>query len=529
MCSGLQSLLANRDLGDNNSVSTGSSSPTNPGVNDSPISKLPPELLVRIFEHHVTYSVVVCWYQITHVCRHWRALAIETAWLWTTVPTDPHFDNPEWTRIVLERSRNELLDITLIATPWKMNLAVYRHISHIRTLSLQYLDVKELEDMVFTLSVIGDDAKELEDLQILGCEYDDPQFKLPPTCFRGASKLECLDLEWVEIDWQMPFLSQILSHLSLQNMSPASRPSWAELLGALACMPDLRNLTLKQAFPDIPARSHTERVHLPCLHQLSVAADIAFQVESFFSHVTFPPLERVVIGCKENDPGSDNYSAALQSVARMFPPSSYGRFNQLGIEAGESHGFYFLCRTFPNDPESGGAIDVALSPTVDVSTEWTIANIIDNFNFYHSLTHLAIGARGEATSVPPESLRELFGSMPNLEDISASNNNALNLIRALTIPTSHLFGTPVSFPVLRKIDLRVIDIEHDKEQCDELEDILMARYEYGAEIQTLSLSQCFHISAAVVERFAHIVMDLNWSEDGISSLISAMKRERAHR
>lgn len=528
MCSGLLSLLANRDLGDNNSVSTGSSSLTNPGVNDSPISKLPPELLVRIFEHHVTYSAVVCWYQITHVCRQWRALAIQTAWLWTTIPTDPDFDNPEWTRIVLERSRNEPLDITLIATPWKMNLAVYRHIFHIRTLSLQYLDVKELEDMVFILSVIGDDAKELEDLQILGCEYRRPRFKLPPTCFRGASTLECLDLEWVDIDWQMPFLSQNLSHLSLQNMSSASRPSWAELLGALARMPGLRNLTLKQAFPETPAQSHMERAHLPCLHELSVAADIAFQVESFFSHVTFPPLERVAIACKENDPGSDNYSAALQSVAQRFHPSTYGHFNQLEIEGGDSHGFSFVCRTFPNDTESGGVIQVVLSPTVDVSAERTIANIIGNFNLYHSLTYLAIGPSGETTSVPPESLRELFGSLPSLEDIAASENNALNLIRALTIPTNLPFGAPVSFPALRKIDLRVIDIERDKEQCDELEDILMARYEYGAEIQTLSLSQCFHISAAVVERFAHIVMGFNWSEDHVSYLISAMKRELAH-
>lgn len=457
-------------------------------------------------------------------------MAIGAPWLWTSIPTDPDFDNPEWTRTALERSKPEPLDITLIGTPWRMNLAVYRHISRISSLSLEYIDAKELDDMAYMLSVIGDDAKELVDLRILGCEYENKLFKLPPTCFQGAT-LEYLDLQWIDIDWRMPLLSPHLSHLSLQFISSTSTPSWDNLFDVLACMPGLVTLVLTQVFPVTPLRNPLKRVHLPCLIRLSVAAKYAFQAESFFAHVTFPPLHSVKISCKRNNPRNNNYSAVLGSIAHRFPPTSYGRFNQLGIRSNTCAtenfwGNYFTCRTAPNDTDPGGGIDIVLCPTVDVSAERITTDVLIHFNFHHHLTSLSIGSEdGRIPFLPEESLRNIFGSMPNLETISVAGVNALCLVEALTIPVGHPSGAPVSFPALQEVTLVGLDMERNKEHRDELEDILMARYEYGAEICTLYLCQCFNISAAVVERFELIVTDFSWSDDDMFAMLAAMKRE----
>lgn len=80
---------------------------------DMPIARLPPELLIKIFLH-LKPSVDVempltSWIQFTHVCAHWRRIAIECPYLWTTIHTRCLKGIPE----LLRRSGTSLLSISI--------------------------------------------------------------------------------------------------------------------------------------------------------------------------------------------------------------------------------------------------------------------------------------------------------------------------------------------------------------------------------------------------------------------------------
>ncbi|KDQ51403.1 hypothetical protein JAAARDRAFT_140488, partial [Jaapia argillacea MUCL 33604] len=62
-----------------------------------PISRLPPEVLASIFVQHVAQNDLRSpllssgcsadwWIAVTHVCKHWREVALATPMLWCSLP-----------------------------------------------------------------------------------------------------------------------------------------------------------------------------------------------------------------------------------------------------------------------------------------------------------------------------------------------------------------------------------------------------------------------------------------------------------
>jgi hypothetical protein len=82
------------------------------------ISYLPPEILATIFEHVVERksSMGACRHPpcltVTHVCTHWRRLALEYPSLWATIDQD----SARWMGIMLERSKKVALVVTCNAS-----------------------------------------------------------------------------------------------------------------------------------------------------------------------------------------------------------------------------------------------------------------------------------------------------------------------------------------------------------------------------------------------------------------------------
>ncbi|KAF6759728.1 hypothetical protein DFP72DRAFT_115738 [Ephemerocybe angulata] len=81
------------------------------------VNRLPPEVLSHIFlnlfwtmECEYEEDKKVCWIFSTHVCRHWRAVALGCAALWTNFMFDMH---GELIRTVLPRSKNLPLSVAL--------------------------------------------------------------------------------------------------------------------------------------------------------------------------------------------------------------------------------------------------------------------------------------------------------------------------------------------------------------------------------------------------------------------------------
>lgn len=71
-----------------------------------PVYCLPKELVIHIFEILASSaSTSSRWIHVTHVCRHWRNIALSTPTLWRQILTSP---GPEFATVCLERSGNDV-------------------------------------------------------------------------------------------------------------------------------------------------------------------------------------------------------------------------------------------------------------------------------------------------------------------------------------------------------------------------------------------------------------------------------------
>ncbi|KAI0920508.1 hypothetical protein AcW1_002230 [Taiwanofungus camphoratus] len=85
----------------------------------TPIFKLPPEILAEVFLIHAAqviaaFSRRVCvgfydWINVSHVCSHWRSIAIGCARLWSYIL----MTHTEWMTVLLDRSKT--MPLTVIA------------------------------------------------------------------------------------------------------------------------------------------------------------------------------------------------------------------------------------------------------------------------------------------------------------------------------------------------------------------------------------------------------------------------------
>lgn len=85
-------------------------------------SNLPVELLKKISSHYTVfkdfsvglYRACPAWIAVTHVCRRWRAAALNYFALWTSISTDTL--RKGWINAFMERSNSSLIDVTLRIT-----------------------------------------------------------------------------------------------------------------------------------------------------------------------------------------------------------------------------------------------------------------------------------------------------------------------------------------------------------------------------------------------------------------------------
>ena len=81
----------------------------NAHMNGTSIDDLPAELLCEIFRICISAKLKAgrsshSWLWIGHVCRHWREVALQTAWLWTRIALSDSTQRPERALEMLARS-----------------------------------------------------------------------------------------------------------------------------------------------------------------------------------------------------------------------------------------------------------------------------------------------------------------------------------------------------------------------------------------------------------------------------------------
>ena len=265
----------------------------------SPISKLPDEILLSIFLMNLTpcrhFSTCLEWQKRTirfasQVCRHWRAVALNYAILWTSI-MDFDKDSFEWTQELLGRSKQMPLNIgcrTAACRPKHLDLVLGLS-PQCRTFSLE---VKEFTDGF--LNTIQKPAPHLEVFGVhLNWGGEASIMTLPKILFNGdAPKLREVRLHQCPFDITTPAFSQ-LTCLEVSWAHGFVGPTVSEWLNLLNNIPRLKKLLISKSISrTLPTTEPLPRAQLPHLSDLGLRAPLA-ECSSFLSHIDIPPLERL--------------------------------------------------------------------------------------------------------------------------------------------------------------------------------------------------------------------------------------------
>ena len=265
----------------------------------SPISKLPEEILLSIFLMNLTpsrhFSTCPEWQKGTilsasQVCRHWRAIALNYAILWTSI-MDFDKDSFEWTQELLGRSKQMPLNIscrTVACRPKHLDLVLGLS-SQCRTFCLA---VKEFTDVF--LNAIQKPAPHLEVFGVrLNWGGEAGVMTLPKILFNGdAPKLREVRLYCCRFDITTPAFSQ-LTCLEVSWAHGFVGPTVPEWLTFLNNIPRLKKLLVSKSISKtLPSTEPLPRAQLPHLSDLGLRAPLA-ECSSFLSHIDIPPLARL--------------------------------------------------------------------------------------------------------------------------------------------------------------------------------------------------------------------------------------------
>ncbi|KAF5341730.1 hypothetical protein D9611_001316 [Ephemerocybe angulata] len=216
---------------------------------------LPPELLLRIFLLHPASTGKSKRVHLSHVCRQWRYIALESGAFWG----DLLFTTTEMTELMLTRSKKALLTARCDKLDW-------RHREIIATILSQ-------RGRLHTLEISGPD-------DIL------PPFE--PARPQMARFLKSLSLTKISIPvWKSLPLGPSVTELRLDCPTGTNRPTVEELFGSLSEMPLLSTLHLSHLLPKA-APGHTDWTKKPLsltnLRELRLQ-DISTRVNHFLESV----------------------------------------------------------------------------------------------------------------------------------------------------------------------------------------------------------------------------------------------------
>lgn len=272
----------------------------------TPVFLLPSELLARIFHFHSLEEPPwhgvnrLGWIKATHVCRHWRQVALDHASLWARISGFPN--STKWITEQLSRARTSPLVIDISGNPTPETISYFpSHFPHTRELRLRGLR-KEHFTVIKELCAL--EAPDLEHFE-LGVSVENPltaQSFLCASLFQGnAPKLRALALCQVRVPWSFfprCQFTQLKIVLCEEEWNEAPSPeSLEQLMDVLANCPNLEVLVLENCLPSILSQYINKRtVHLPRLSQLTLTGSIS-RVVRFFEALNMPSSTKLNLHC----------------------------------------------------------------------------------------------------------------------------------------------------------------------------------------------------------------------------------------
>ena len=514
----------------------------------TPVFLLPPELLARIFHFHTLAEPPwvgvglnrLGWIKVTHVCRHWRQVALDHASLWARISGFPM--SVKWITEQLSRAKNAPLAIELFDTPTPETISLIPpHFAHTRELRLYGLTDAHVNGVK---EICGLEAPDLEHFE-LGLSMSSP---MTSDLFKGkAPKLRSLSLRQVRVPWSS-FPRCQLSQLKivLFDEAPDDAPSHAslnQLIDVLTNCPNLEVLVLESCLPPILCQSHKRTVNLPRLSHLGLAGSSS-RVVRFFETLHLPSSTRLNLDCVAESAFGNDGGLILPLVLSHFNRSALVTFRSFQVLINH------LDRSL-DITASTTAPASALSPScvfVDGGPEGN-PELTLSFITHSDFSHLENVLERACTILPiadleflsisaPDSLHslnwgELFQKCAKVTTIEASGHGTSTLLRTITPPSSSRGkksrrrkkdfpsqapdSTPVCAPIFPKLTsllVKKIDFSELVPHCGIVYDVLLTaikrRKSQRIPLMMLSIDRSI-LSQKRASALEKLVKEFHWS------------------
>ncbi|TFY68939.1 hypothetical protein EVG20_g3356 [Dentipellis fragilis] len=471
-------------------------------------------------------SGVLGWIQVTHVCRHWRTVALDHSVLWSDIMF--HVLGSEWTKEFFRHSGTAPIVLKVLPLrdrdlyhEYMYRLAIFleQHLSHTKELCVEEIR----QDFMPFIDLLRNPAPLLETLVLhnqVGPEHEgiDDIPSLPPDL--SAPRLRHLSLERCRFPWAARSF-QSLIHLDIvQNREngavhgPLSAPDYAaeieRILDALAGMPSLEVLTLEDVFPPPPRNTtpqslQVHAVSLVKLRRFYITDDIG-NCGLVLKHINSPSSTEYRIHGTDIDWGCDSLTLWL---ATIFMSRSirilYIRSNQIAVTNHMSKDAKVFFPEHHDDNTHPFRLILTGPSRRPVPSVSQLQSICQSFPMGGLEAIFAL----DNDDCSARDWTILFGRYTDVCHVTAQSINGIHLCEQLMAPSEE--HTQPLFPSLASLRLLSIDFNRELGFRDRLLEWLQVRNR-GAPLKRLIIGES-RIDGILVDRLRAVVSELEWDGD----------------
>jgi hypothetical protein len=274
-----------------------------------PIFLLPTEILTRVFHLLVREELPLSrwrnmgWIRVTHVCQHWRQVALDDSSLWAKIWGIPK--NTKWISEMLTRAKNAPLDIEFRCSK---NLEALHMIppqlSRTRRLRFHNLSTDHSYGDHDVRKICSFEAPALEHFELTATDKLDISFRDlgRNMLFKGhAPRLQTISLSQVVIPWSLIPRGQLTQLKIARPLEDIDYPGELEqLIDLLVNCPALELLSLDSCLPSqLTKLSHGQTIHLSHLSRLRLCGSTS-RILNTLKMLKLPSSTTLHLNCISN-------------------------------------------------------------------------------------------------------------------------------------------------------------------------------------------------------------------------------------
>ena len=423
-----------------------------------PIFILPPEILARIFHLLVLDEPLLLgrrnlgWIGVTHVCWHWRQVALDDSSLWARIRGTTV--NTKWILELLVRAKNVPLDIefnlntVMRASPEKL-LIILPHLSHTRHLRFHGLSKPHFDDVQEICSL---EAPALEYFELTAITKFSMTFRDlgENMLFKGHSpRLRTLSLSRVVIPWSIIPRGQ-LTHLKIAYFDEDvhSPGDLNQLIDLLVNCPALEILALESCLPSQLAEfPHGQTIHLPHLSHLHLC-DSTPRISNMLKMFKLPSSTTLHLDCIPSITSNGSEGLLLPVISAQLQTPTTVEFKSLAATIGYfwASSLRIIASTSPpalrdhQTQKFGGDIEGNAKLVLSFNMQLGSGRTNDLFEQackmlpISNLEFISVSAINTTDAIDINWV-ELFSCCPNVSTMLVNGHGTSSLVQALTAPT----------------------------------------------------------------------------------------------